>query len=298
MDAHSQTFVKGPSNALRSSDRVFEHIEELEHHECRKSHRSRVRRGSCPFDEPATETRDRCTTGCKQPSQNSPANPKRRRQSATRSDAGPRCCATAMTAFSRSTTMPPNGHCAQSHSVARITCSPVPTRRRTRRRYLQFIGSAKLNELDPEAYLRKCWPASPIIRSLVSQSYCPGMSAFRVAGLRQPNPPEKLQLFIRNVSATFACARQSKMRTGGEPWTGCLWTQASSLQPHTFLPSACSTCVFAAANSTAISTSRHNSIGTSWPPIPKANTSRATSVTDSPANTFLLDGLAFTDNSI
>jgi len=64
---------------------------------------------------------------------------------------------------------------------------------------------------------------------------------------------------------------------GGASWTGCLWTQASSLQPPTFPPSARSTCVFVAANSTATSISHRKSIRTSWPPIPRADTSPLTS---------------------
>lgn len=82
----------------------------------------------------------------------------------------------------------------------------------------------------------------------------------------------------------FAC---SKMKAGGESWTGGPWIQPSSLQQHTFLPSARCTCFFVAAKSTATSTSRRNSIATSWPPIPKAGTSPATSATASGTATFL-----------
>src|ERR1700685_303165 len=54
-----------------------------------------------------------------------------------------------------------------------------------------------------------------------------------------------LNSFLEAWSRPPLCA-SSKIRTGGESCTGCFWTQASSLQPHTFLPSARSTCVFAA----------------------------------------------------
>lgn len=39
-----------------------------------------------------------------------------------------------------------------------------------------LIGSAKLNGLDPEAYLRKCWSGLPTTRSTASQNCCRGMS--------------------------------------------------------------------------------------------------------------------------
>ena len=44
-----------------------------------------------------------------------------------------------------------------------------------------LIGTAKLNGLDPEAYLRGCWSASPTIPSTASLNCCPGTSK------RKPN---------------------------------------------------------------------------------------------------------------
>ena len=60
-----------------------------------------------------------------------------------------------MTVGSRSTTTPPNGRCAPSRSAARTICSPVPTAGGERAAAIYtLIGTAKLNGLDPEAYLR------------------------------------------------------------------------------------------------------------------------------------------------
>lgn len=42
-----------------------------------------------------------------------------------------------------------------------------------------LIGTAKLNGLDPEAYLRIVLPASPSIRSIGSTNSCPGTSPIR-----------------------------------------------------------------------------------------------------------------------
>ena len=39
-----------------------------------------------------------------------------------------------------------------------------------------LIGSAKLNGLDPEAYLRRCLNVSPTIRSTASRNFCLGTS--------------------------------------------------------------------------------------------------------------------------
>ena len=60
-----------------------------------------------------------------------------------------------MTAASRSTTLPPNARCAPSRLGARIICLRDPIRaENVRRRFYSLAGSAKLNGLDPEAYLR------------------------------------------------------------------------------------------------------------------------------------------------
>ena len=50
-----------------------------------------------------------------------------RKQSCTRSSCGPRCCAIATTAPSRSITLRPNAPCVAWPSAAAITCSPAPT---------------------------------------------------------------------------------------------------------------------------------------------------------------------------
>ncbi len=51
--------------------------------------------------------------------------------------------------------MPRNARCAGRCCRARTTCSPAPTRVvNARRRSTRLLETAKLNGLDPEAYLR------------------------------------------------------------------------------------------------------------------------------------------------
>lgn len=78
----------------------------------------------------------------------------------------------------------------------------IRCRRRTCSDVYSLIGSAKLNELDPEAYLRDVLTASPITPSTASKTSCPGTSP-----LNRPEP---------RLSPPDESRRQSRRRAG--PW--------------------------------------------------------------------------------
>lgn len=67
---------------------------------------------------------------------------------------GRRSRATATMASSRSTTPRPSGPCAAWRLAAAITCSPVPTGGERAAAIYSLIGTAKLNGVDPDAWLR------------------------------------------------------------------------------------------------------------------------------------------------
>ena len=71
-------------------------------------------------------------------------------------DAGARCCATPRTGTSRSTTTAPNGLCGPSLSERKnyLFAGSDSGGERAAAIY-SLIGTAKLNGLDPEAYLRE-----------------------------------------------------------------------------------------------------------------------------------------------
>jgi transposase len=78
-------------------------------------------------------------------------NPSWRRHSVTRSSAGRRSRVTLMTAASRSITTRPSARCVGRCWGARTICSPAPTRAAV---LYTLLETAKLNGINPEAYLR------------------------------------------------------------------------------------------------------------------------------------------------
>ena len=96
-----------------------------------------------------------CEIGWKRRSAPCQPRAKLRAPSAMRSRTGVLSHATSMTVSWRSTTRRPNEHCALSRSDGRIifSAAPIPAASEPQRS-TRCIGTAKLNGLDPELYLR------------------------------------------------------------------------------------------------------------------------------------------------
>ena len=115
----------------------------------------------------ASHNRNPCSMNCswfEKIARCSPASRRRRSPSAMHSRAGPRLRATSTTAASRSTTMPPNAACAPSALGRKnfLFAGSDDGGERAAAIYT-LTGTAKLNRLDPELYLRMSSNGSPTI---------------------------------------------------------------------------------------------------------------------------------------
>ena len=87
-----------------------------------------------------------------------------------------------------------------------------------------LIGTAKLNGLDPEAYLRTCYPGSPIIRSTASTNYCRGTlrrNSTRLP-LAPPNKPCSLSTGPRSDAYEGQVSTLENLSSGACGWGGAL----------------------------------------------------------------------------
>ena len=124
---------------------------------------------------------------------------------------------------SRSTTTPPNARCAPSPWAGKnyLFAGSDAGGERAAAIY-SLIGTAKLNGLDPEAYLREVLRASPTIRSSASTSCCLGTSPPAYRPQSNPQPKQSLLPLKNSALVPVSLPNIAESITYGEITIGVL----------------------------------------------------------------------------